>query len=128
MRLFCVNVCLELFPAIIYDISSSIWNFYSDKECHHPRDRRLSTPWVSDEGPRWNPLHFTTLTRPSLCREVWEILQSCCTQKSFRNLIKSNRNQIVFTIFRLIWNQTDVRLVPNQSANGKYNLISVWFN
>ena len=28
----------------------------------------------------------------------------------------------------LIWNQTDVRLVPNQSENGKYNLISVWFN
>ena len=33
------------------------------------------------------------------------------TEKSFRNLIKSNLNQIVFTIFRLIWNQTDLRLV-----------------
>ena len=33
------------------------------------------------------------------------------------------QNQIVFTIFQLIWNQTDVRLVPNQSENGKYNLI-----
>ena len=34
------------------------------------------------------------------------------TEKSFRNLIKWNRNQIVFNIFRLIWNQTDsVRLV-----------------
>ena len=32
-------------------------------------------------------------------------------EKSFRNLVKSNRNQIVFTIFRLIWNQTDVRLL-----------------
>ena len=46
-------------------------------------------------------------------------------QKCFRNLIKSNRNQIVFTIFRLIWNETGVRLVPNQSENGKYNFISV---
>ena len=45
------------------------------------------------------------------------------TGKSFRNLIKSNRNQILYTIFQLIWNQTDVRLVPNQSENGKYNLI-----
>ena len=36
-------------------------------------------------------------------------------EKYFPNLIKSNRNQIVFTIFWLIWNQTDVRLVPNQS-------------
>ena len=26
------------------------------------------------------------------------------TEKYFRNLIKSNRNQIGFTIFRLIWN------------------------
>ena len=35
------------------------------------------------------------------------------TEKSFRNLIESNRNQIVFTIFRLIWIQADVRLDPN---------------
>ena len=35
-----------------------------------------------------------------------------------RNIIKSTRNQIVFTIFRLIWYQTYVRLVPNQSENG----------
>ena len=50
------------------------------------------------------------------------------TEKSFRNLIKSNRNQILFTIFQLSWNQKKVRLVPNQSENGKYNLILVWFN
>ena len=29
------------------------------------------------------------------------------TEKSFRNLIKSTRNQIEFTVFRLIWKQTD---------------------
>ena len=68
-----------------------------------------------------------------------------------------NRNQIVYIIFQLIWNQTEryisvkmymyikkyfkcislyihlngnifFRLVPNQSKNSKYNLISVWFN
>ena len=50
------------------------------------------------------------------------------TKKSFRNHNKSNRNQIVFSIFWLIWNQTNVRLTPNQSENGKYNLISGWFN
>ena len=27
--------------------------------------------------------------------------------------------------FRLIWNQTDVRLIPNQSENGVYNLVYV---
>ena len=46
------------------------------------------------------------------------------TEKYFRNIIESNLNQIVFTISRLTWNQTDVRLVQNQSASGKYNLIS----
>ena len=50
------------------------------------------------------------------------------TEKSYWNLVKSARNQIVFTIFRLIWIQTEVRLDPNQSGNGKYNLISGWFN
>ena len=44
------------------------------------------------------------------------------------NLINSNRNQIVLTIFRFIWNQTDICLVPNQSENRKCNLISGWFN
>ena len=37
------------------------------------------------------------------------------TDKSFRNLIKSNRNQIVITIFQWIWNQTNLCLVPNPS-------------
>ena len=54
--------------------------------------------------------------------------QNLYTEKYFQNLIKSTRNQIVFTIFRLIRIQTDDCLVPNQSDNGKYNLISVWFN
>ena len=42
-----------------------------------------------------------------------------------RNLVESTRNQTVFTIFLLIWHQTDtVRLIPNHLGNGKYNLIS----
>ena len=45
-------------------------------------------------------------------------------RKYFPNLIKSNRNQIVFTIFRMILIETDVRLDPNLSENVKYNLIS----
>ena len=48
-----------------------------------------------------------------------------CTQK---NLIKSTRNRIVFTILRLIWIQTDVRSDSNLSENGKYSLILGWFN
>ena len=44
-------------------------------------------------------------------------------EKSSRNLIESTRCQIVFTIFRMIRNHTDFRLVPIQSEPGKYNLI-----
>ena len=54
------------------------------------------------------------------------LIHSLHTEKSFRNLIKSNRNQIVFTIFRLIWKQIEYHLVPNQSENGKYNLTCVF--
>ena len=51
------------------------------------------------------------------------------TDKCFLNFAKSTRNQIVFSIFRLISIQTDsIRLDPNQSENGKYNLISGWFS
>ena len=57
----------------------------------------------------------------------------CCTHREFFfNLVKSTRNQIVFTIFRIIWIQTKVRLDLNenpfgskQSENGNYNLIWV---
>ena len=45
------------------------------------------------------------------------------TEKTFRNCIESNRNFIVFTIFRLIWNQTEFSLVPIQSENGNMGLV-----
>ena len=67
----------------------------------------------------------------NFCMEIYIqlfIANSCVhTEKYFWNLNKSNRNQIVFTIFELIWNQMDGRTfaVPNQSENDKYNLISV---
>ena len=59
----------------------------------------------------------------------WIFLKhSVNTEKYFRNLTKKTWNQIILTIFRLIWIQTDVRLDPNQSEFGKYNLISGCFN
>ena len=96
---------------------------------------------------------YTKLKR---CKEPSHPMTCCSnadgrhTEKSFRNLVKWNRNQIVFTMhrllwnqtgfrldpnqnwnqivftmYRLLWNQTGVRLYPNQPVNGKYNLISV---
>ena len=53
---------------------------------------------------------------------VWKLH----TEKSFRNLIKLNRNQIVFTIFRLIWNSkrtVSVFCFKSIEENGEYNLI-----
>ena len=48
--------------------------------------------------------------------------------KSTRDSCRIIRNPIVFTIFWLIWNQIIFHLVPNQSENGKYNRVFVWFN
>ena len=45
--------------------------------------------------------------------------------KYFRNHIKSNQNQIVYTIFQFIKNQTNIRFVQNRSENGKHSLISI---
>ena len=65
----------------------------------------------------------------NLCPGVWvkSLIEGegVCTQ---RNFVESTPNQIVFSIFRLILIQTDVRLVPNQSESGKYNLILGRFN
>ena len=45
-------------------------------------------------------------------------------------IIKLNRNQIEFTMHRLIWNSKRMRsfAVPNQSVHVIHNLISVWYN
>ena len=73
------------------------------------------------EGPQLGPRDAERRKSHDVVFPVWGVH----TEKSFRNLIKSNRNQIVLTIFRLIWIQTDVRSVSNQSENGKYNIVSV---
>ena len=66
----------------------------------------------------------------SSCHRIRNDLLSAEVQSSHegthRNLIKSNRNQNAFSIFRLICNQTDVRLVPNQSKN--VITIQIYFN
>ena len=41
--------------------------------------------------------------------------------KPFLNFVKSNQNQIVFTIFQYICNQTEFCLAPNQSERCNYN-------
>ena len=80
----------------------------------------------SSQASRAPPLDFLAWTeRSRLSADACKFNTILHTEKFFPNLIKSNRNQIVFTILRFIWNQTDVRLVPDKSENGKYNLILV---
>ena len=42
------------------------------------------------------------------------------TEKSFRNPIKSNRNQIIFTIFRLVWNNKRTLSICCSKQIGKW--------
>ena len=48
----------------------------------------------------------------SLAEPVPQMPRTAHARKSFPNLIESNPNQIVFTIFRLICKQANVRLIP----------------
>ena len=108
-----------------------------------PTDSRLWLKWGPNSGYTLNPWHhsdvmFSRCSRgcpkfdPHACQErsvsrTAVRLIVVHTHKFFRSLIKSIWIQIVFTNFRLIWIQTDVRSVPNQPENGKYNLISGLF-
>ena len=51
----------------------------------------------------------------------------CAHGDIFWNLIESERDRFVFTIFGLVWNQTNIHLVPDQSRKGECNLVSIWF-
>ena len=51
---------------------------------------------------------------------IVKILMKTCQQ-----FVKPIKIRFLFTILRLIFNQTEFRLLPNQPENGKYNLVSV---
>ena len=61
----------------------------------------------------WNPKQSDHQSEASETSRIEDKLPY--TEKSFRNLVKSTRNQIVFSIFRLTCNQKGVRLILNQS-------------
>ena len=117
---------------------ASIYSFYGSYICTKFVDgiftlykqARVLFDGQRSQAPKLLPYTLRKTFLVSLTRKhmVWKV--GCCgySEKSFWNLIKSIRNQIVFTIFRLIWIQTGVRLDLNQLENGKYNLISGWFN
>ena len=48
--------------------------------------------------------------------------------KKLHSLQKIIVNKLFLWLQNIFFNQTDARIVLNQSENGKYNLISVWFN
>ena len=95
------------------------WNFYqrvSQREIHAFPNKKGPTQRFS-----LNPsVPYIAVMLTSSCKSSHRLH----TKNFFRNLIKSTRSQIVFTIFRLIWIQMEFRFDPNKQENGKYNLIS----
>ena len=117
-----LNSKKKLLAYIITDINKFIWSYqfwWFRQKQKYKKPQKIITQLIptknGDAFGRSMKVIFST-------KNHWLL-----TEKSFRNNIIPNWNQIVFTIFQLIWKQTDVRLVPNQSEDGKYNLISVWF-
>ena len=80
--------------------------------------------WISNQTRFQIELNFTLFEIESYIN----FYQNICQLKSelicnmwYRFMIVINQNLIVFTIFRLNWNQTVVRLVPNQWEVCDYN-------
>ena len=98
---------------------------------YHPRDRWFCTESLHKRcsiAPR-NAARKLEINVLDSNYFLSQIARCLLTEKSFRNLIKSNQNQIVWTIFRLIWNQADiVRLVSNQSNMYHRCMVNtIWF-
>ena len=100
---------------------------YGEK-CAHGQSLLTVDVSLFNSGRNWRHHASKWFCPKSFIQEVLTHANFCDVvhaEKYFPNLIQSYRNQIVVTIFWLIWIQTDVRLVANQSENYKYNLISV---
>ena len=136
-----ISVCAEL-----EIFTSGVRESYSSRH-----DGRLTKnlPWTPrhhivvmfEESLQLSPLMPRNIPPPSLppekCQPLGRLVglqkfprKLACVpatraEESFRILIKSIWNQMVFTIFQLIWNQTDVRLVPNQSEKMQHKNVSV---
>ena len=92
------------------------WNFSNHQAYTHLPPLGIMG---SNRAPSSNSSNITAITYGEVQKGAPQESPPVHTEKYFRNCIKSTRNQIVFTIFRSIWIQTDaVRLDPNQSENG----------
>ena len=47
---------------------------------------------------------------------------------TFWSHFETDRDRIVFKFFQLVWNQTDVRLVPDRLEDDECNPVSVWLS
>ena len=96
------GVCFKFLTLLVFEISGT----------------QKSGNYKNEFNLRIQSLSVVYKERPKLFH-LFQDIEELHTDKYFLNFIKSNRNQIIFTIFRLIGNQTDVRFVQNQSENGK---------
>ena len=115
----CVSCVAWLLVQIIHNYSYTIIHqlFFSEKE----------------NSPNfWNIIYFSIRYWKKKLQKfvITKMKIRNITEKYFLNLVKSTKIRlfIVFTIFRSIWNQTEFRLVLNQSKKRNYNQNLDWFN
>ena len=76
------------------------------------------------------PFFFSEPTRFYVGFKTWLIFSDAVvhTGESSRNLFKQRRGLIVFTTFRLVLNQLDIRFVSNRSKCIEQNLLCVFLS
>ena len=99
----------ETYVQIFFSIFGTFWETRSIRSRIHPY-------WVFSHT-------FLRLIYVLKFIHLWKFIFTYLIFVIYRVFIK--QPCIDSFITRLIWNQTDVLLVPNQPENGKYNLISV---
>ena len=72
------------------------------------------------------PIWFPFGSKSFGIRNVFTVFWLILNRSDFRLVPNQSENSIVFTIFWLIWNRSNFRLDPNQSENSKYNPILVY--
>ena len=80
---------------------------YDDQTCSCPKDWRLSASWAPD----WASMVPGDASFSDSRCKFFQSGDWLHTEESCLNIVKSHRNKFVYTIFYLIWNQTDYRSV-----------------
>ena len=87
-------------------------------------ERLASLGWLC-YGCRFSMRQRRHFVRAAKERRTELHFRSCTQRNLFESLINKTETRLYLPFFRLILNQSDAGLVPNQSENSKCNMISV---